>query len=304
MMHHGDILTSVGDIHVIDCEVCGFAHVNPLPSSETISAFYQEQFYQVEKTNYFESTQKDKAWHHWHYARRLALIEKHLQLNKLAPSLIDIGSGPGSFLKFLQDKAWRALGIEPAPPAVAWTQEQGCEAVASFFTWSIVEQFKGEFSVVHLANVLEHVVDPKEVLDQCYELLPDSGLLFVQVPNDYNRLQGCAIQTKQEPWWVSPDHHINYFNFSSLLTLASRCGFAELERSTTFPMELFLLMGKRYTSDPDIGRECHEMRMALELAFDENLADHPRWIDEFYAWLASQGQGREVVLLLQKVTRK
>lgn len=304
-MHTGKVLSTFPGGSVIACNECGFSHVYPLPSTEAVNQFYETQFYQEEKPDYFENAKRDETWHQWHFKRKLSLIDPHLKETGLEKSLLDIGSGPGIFLRFLLDRKWQALGVEPSPAAVKFTQEQGCDVVCSCLDDALVDRFQNEYSVLHLANVLEHVIDPKAVLERCYKLLPERGLLYLQVPNDYNQLQQTAQQTTViDSWWVAPKHHINYFNFESLANLATSCGFEERERTTTFPMEFFLLMGDDYTQNTKLGRQCHEKRMAFEQAFQREGKGSQLWIDQFYRSLAALGEGREVILLLEKKSNK
>jgi len=99
----------------------------------------------------------------------------------------------------------------------------------------------------------------------------------------------------EKPWWLAPPHHINFFNRSSLEKLVRRLDFEPLHYEVTFPMELFLLMGKNYLHDPEQGRDCHAMRKALEL----NLTGtgNRDVLDKLYNCFAEAGFGRHAVLM-------
>ena len=100
------------------------------------------------------------------------------------------------------------------------------------------------------------------------------------------------------PWWVAPPHHLNYFTFASLSGLLARVGFKELARSTSFPMELFALMGDIYIGDDTVGRACHKKRVSFDLAFAK--AGIPEVRKLIYAALAEVDLGREAILIAQK----
>lgn len=53
---------------------------------------------------------------------------------------------------------------------------------------------------------------------------------------------------------MSPPEHINYFNFESITRLLERNGFSIIEITSTFPLELFLLMGDNYIGNNEIGK--------------------------------------------------
>ncbi len=59
-LHSGNEIYKNGEISVIDCKQCGYAHVNPLPTQAQLDKYYREGFYQEEKTNYLDDFEKDK----------------------------------------------------------------------------------------------------------------------------------------------------------------------------------------------------------------------------------------------------
>ena len=81
-------------------------------------------------------------------------------------------------------------------------------------------------------------------------------------------------------------------------SLVSRAGFHVAERSTSFPMELFLLMGLDYTGDPALGRACHNQRKRFDMALETSGFRETR--RAFYRALAAAGIGREAVVIAVK----
>jgi hypothetical protein len=86
------------------------------------------------------------------------------------------------------------------------------------------------------------------------------------VPNDFNRLQAAARERIGRDWWIAIPDHLNYFDHESIARVLGGIGLEVVDRSADFPMELFLLLGDDYTSDPEIGAACHELRRAFELS--------------------------------------
>jgi len=74
---------------------------------------------------------------------------------------------------------------------------------------------------------------------------------------------------KKDEWWVAPKEHLNYFNFESLSELIIRNEFNIIKKQSTFPLEMFLLMGFDYVNDPDMGLKKHQERMK----FEKNMSD-------------------------------
>jgi SAM-dependent methyltransferase len=212
--------------------------------------------------------------------------------------LLDIGSGPGFFLDFGARQGWQVKGIEPSRQAAAHARDLGLDIHEGFFTAELAAEM-GSFDVVHMNNVLEHVPNPKEIISCSRQVLSEKGLLCVVVPNDYNPFQQALKEACDfKPWWVAAPHHVNYFDYQGLEGLLERCGFEICRRETTFPIDMFLLMGDNYVGNDEVGRACHGRRMELE----KNL--HKAGMNEvkrrLYRALASEGLGREIVLLARR----
>jgi hypothetical protein len=90
---------------------------------------------------------------------------------------------------------------------------------------------------------------------------------------------------------------VNCFDFDSLAHLLARTGFIVLERGTSFPMELFLLMGENYVTDAALGRACHRRRKRFDLGL-ERAGTGMR--ERFYRALAAAGLGREAMLIARR----
>ena len=193
-------------------------------------------------------------------------------------------------------RGWSGHGIEPSRQAAAHARELGAAVTEGFFGKN---SGLGVFDAVNLTNVLEHVPDPIAILSAATALLEPGGVLCVGVPNDFSPFQIAARSAMNTgDWWVAPPHHLNYFDFDSLSALLSRLGMDVRERTTSFPMEAFLMMGENYTSDPALGRACHNKRKRFDFAFEAaGLRETRR---DFYRAMAKLGIGREAVVIATK----
>ncbi len=292
--HVGPLVDTKDAFRVIDCTACGFKHVDPLPSPEELERLYDEDYYSNEKPLYIEHYREDLDWWRIVYRERLETLEDALGAGRRR--LLDVGSGPGFFLQLAGERGWETLGIEPSRQAALHSREElGLQVVEAFLDERTAAEL-GTFDALHLCNVLEHVPDPAGLLSLARSVLAPEGVLLAIVPNDYNPLQTALREHAGfAPWWVAPPHHLNYFDTESLPALVRRAGFEVLERETTFPMELFLLMGEDYVGDDELGRACHGRRKALERTLDTaGLGGVKRSV---YQALAAVGIGREIQVL-------
>lgn len=285
----------VGDANIIDCIECGFKHVQPLPTPEELTAFYAEEFYATEKPVYIQRYLEDEAWWKLTYVSRL----RHLESMGLSDkSVLDVGSGPGLFLKFANENGWKSLGVEPSKIAVEYTRSLGCEVLEGFLDLELAKKI-GSFAAIHASEVLEHLPNPKEMLDLFHSLLKHDGVVCICVPNDFNAFQE-ALVSKQgyKEWWVDKKHHLNYFDHDSLASLLERNHF-EIEKVTsTFPIDLFLMMGDAYIGNDELGRQCHARRMHFELLMHKSGLTGLQ--EKIYQGFAGLGLGREVLVYARK----
>ncbi len=260
----------------------GWISLEPLPTQEELDRLYTSEFYEDQKPDYLQKMKSEEFyWRKIVYSRRLEIIQKLLNINYMDDpqgSILDIGSSGGWFLEYFQDHEWRVLGLEPSPTAKRWAEQNDVVTIQGTFQGFISPY---EWDVIHCSQVLEHILDPTSFLEKAKILLKPNGLLVLEIPNDFNRLQLLS----DNQYWVHL-HHLHYFSQSSALKLLRDCGFECLKIDASFPMEIFWLMGFDYRNNDLIGRLCHQWRMRIE----ESLGD--RILFDTYEILAERGLGR------------
>jgi 2-polyprenyl-3-methyl-5-hydroxy-6-metoxy-1,4-benzoquinol methylase len=291
--HDGSLVTRAKGFDVIACAICGFRHVIPLPEAAELERTYRDTYYTEEKPMFLAHAGEDQDWAALASSDRLESFERLLPRDRRR--LLDVGCGPGFFLKTAKERGWSVQGLEPSRQAAEHARKLGLDVVEDFFNARTASKLP-RFDVVHLNNVLEHVPNPLRVVRLARGLLAPGGLICLNVPNDFTPFQaGARAALSLSEWWVAPPHHLNYFDFESLSQLITSQGFAIAERSTSFPMELFLLMGLDYTNDPDLGRACHNQRKKFDLGLESAGLKETR--RAFYRALAHAGIGREAVVI-------
>jgi SAM-dependent methyltransferase len=294
--HKGLVCQVVDGFSVIDCEYCRFKHVVPLPTAHELETIYSHEYYTQEKPLYIERYLEDKTWWDGVYAERYETLEQYLGGTG---SILDVGSGPGLFLDLGRNRGWSVKGIEPSLKAADYSRHVLGLDIENIFLDAEIAPTLGQFDVVNMGEVLEHLPDPAGMLEIARGLLKRDGLLMLVVPNDFNPFQIILRDHLGfSPWWVAPPHHLNYFSHESLKFLVERLGFNVLHMESTFPIDMFLMMGKDYIGNDALGREVHGLRKV----FDKNLfAGGGDLRRKLYSALADRGLGREVVLYARKL---
>lgn len=134
---------------------------------------------------------------------------------------LDVGFGNGSLLFTAEEWGFSPVGIDLRPSSVERIKQLGIEA-----SCIDIAAFEGEnrFSVISMADVLEHMPFPRHGLAAARRLLLPEGILFVSMPN-YNCPAWRLLDANNvNPYWGELEHFHN-FSRSRLYTLMKEMGF-------------------------------------------------------------------------------
>ena len=289
--------------HPVHDSTYGFWRLVPVPTEEELESFYGAEYYSANPgrapdikrlQSEAESAAPEREWRNSTIYTDVAHY-----LTSLFPSggrAIDVGCGTGEFVVFLGARyEWSVSGIELSPDGVALATNRGADVIRGTID-DVTTAFGGDFDVLTMFNVLEHVRDPLSTLRAAHRLLRPGGALVVQVPNDFALFQLAVHEHLDvDPWWIAVPDHISYFDFESLEATLSRHGFETAIRYGTFPMEFFLLAGLDYLEDRSAGAEAHRRRCAFEMS----MAGERR--RDLFERFGRAGLGRNAMLVALRV---
>lgn len=131
---------------------------------------------------------------------------------------IDVGVGNGGFLFTAAEYGFDAVGIDTRHYILDPLRDLGYqveEADATSYDYSGA-------AVVVMADILEHIPHPKELLKRIREKL--SGALFISCPN-MDSISWRYLETQGGPvYWKELEHYHN-FTRARLQSLLTECGF-------------------------------------------------------------------------------
>jgi predicted SAM-dependent methyltransferase len=155
--------------------------------------------------------------------KKLALINS---FNSSEKKLLDIGSGTGDFLSTCKNDGWNVFGVEPSKEARIISENKKVKVVTDL---SLLKE--GNFDVITLWHVLEHVENLLEYIELLRAKLKPEGVIIVAVPN-YNSFD--ANYYKEH--WAAFDvpRHLWHFSQESIRKLFSQV-FMKVEK--TIPMK-------------------------------------------------------------------
>jgi 2-polyprenyl-3-methyl-5-hydroxy-6-metoxy-1,4-benzoquinol methylase len=164
--------------NLCECKRCGYVFNNPRPTLAALISFYSQP------TKYdqwlAEEHARDALW-----TRRLKLLRRIAKPG----SLLDVGAGIGQFLSIARPYFSEVCGTEVSESAIHIArQKYNLQLLAGEI--QIVEFGNKKFDNITIFHVLEHVPNPKNVVERCASLLVDGGTLAIAVPNDLNSYRG------------------------------------------------------------------------------------------------------------------
>ncbi|WP_460184437.1 class I SAM-dependent methyltransferase [Thermopirellula anaerolimosa] len=99
-----------------------------------------------------------------------------------ARSVLDIGCGNGSHLRRFAEIGWRAVGVDSDARAIEAVRTNGMEAIEGTSSHAVDHFGKESFDIITAFHVLEHVIDPRQFLNDVGNLLRPDGLFAGAVP--------------------------------------------------------------------------------------------------------------------------
>jgi len=287
-----------------EVELNGFGFyqlVNP-PTAAELSAYYAGEYFQQQRSLYGRTYDATDL----RYLRQ-KIHQKYRILEQAGVSgeqrmLLDVGCGEGYTLDYFRKLNWRVTGLDMS--------DFGCEThnpeclpnliqTDLFQGLELLDKEGRKFDVVWLDNVLEHVLDPLDLITRCQSLLCDDGAVVVEVPNDFSAVQLTALDNNHIDacfWLVRPDH-ISYFNRDGLVNLASHAGLTPFRIIADFPID-FALFNKHtnYVVNPELGGSVHRARVEVEDILHSRSVDQT---NDLYEAMATMGLGRQIIAFFE-----
>lgn len=201
-----------------------------------------------------------RQWEHG--GQRKFEQREHTAISLLSPvlasdggSLLDVGCGEGFFMSALDhelrlvEREWTLTGVDLSE----YELERAAALPYSFERCNLEEGIPfedGSFDVLFLGELIEHVYNPDNLLEECRRVLKPGGHLMVTTPNLqawYNRalflmgIQPLYYETSTKTTAVgagplrrikrgtSPVGHLRVFNRRALTDIIEREGFQVLE---------------------------------------------------------------------------
>ena len=208
-----------GTYRVARCDSCGLEQTVERPSPRELKRLYE--------THYNFGGSRDSAYvrlrDHFHFSgvyQWWALFDGDIAFCTIRRTgrLLDVGCNEGRGLKFYRRNGLEAEGLELNERAAEMARAEGFVVHAC-----PLEEFVPvrSYDIVVLANVLEHSLDPREMLRLAGQVLKPGGHLWVSCPNGSSWLRWLF-----GGYWINwhVPFHISHFSSPTLTQLLESTG--------------------------------------------------------------------------------
>ena len=143
--------------------------------------------------------------------------------------VLELGTGPGTVTRILHSKGCKVLGVEMDPETLAMCApfcERTLQVNLEDSTWH--ESLAGEkFDVVMCADVLEHLRDPRPLLDLLPQFLNDTGCVLISLPNASHLSVVASLMAGRFPYQskgLLDTTHLRFFGRDDIDAMLRECG--------------------------------------------------------------------------------
>jgi len=164
-----------GEFRYVRCRGCGTLRLDPQPDEEELAAAYPPRYHRRGVVADLLARARDLA------GRREA--EGLVEAADASGRALDLGCGDGAFLARIRSAGWHGSlhGVERGGEAVRAARQRGIEVEQTS-----VEEFvpRDAFDLVVLRHVIEHVRDPRSLLERVRAMLRPGGIAYVATPDE------------------------------------------------------------------------------------------------------------------------
>jgi SAM-dependent methyltransferase len=237
---------SIHQFRVEDCANCGMMRLNPQPSNEELAAIYDAHYFLLNENDGQSHVSLLKANTADRY---LALLQSYVGA-PLTGDLLEIGCGHGDFLIRAAEKGLSVTGIEySAHSAQIAATKLGKQGTVLCGEIDQLLHSEKRFDYIVFADVLEHVRDPRQFLQNIHLLLRENGIAVAVVPSIDSR----SAKWMKNKWMEFKPEHLWYFSTKTLRQLLYSEGFGAAKVHTakkTLSFDYIAAHFERYPVQP------------------------------------------------------
>lgn len=286
------------DNYIIEKVDLGYWTVRNKPSEEELSEYYADKYFQDVKKKDDRARTQEEIDYLFNKIKEIEFVSNAHQSNDAKKSMLDVGCGEGWSLNYFHKAGWDVKGLDFSIFGLKNFNDHLTDYFVEGNIYHNLDKIieKGEkHDLILLNHVLEHVIDPVNLLEKLKQTLSENGLLVVQVPNDFSIIQKFAEEKGMidRKFWIALPDHLSYFNTETLQNLTNSLGYKTVRMVSDFPIDLNLLNPlTNYIKDKSVGKACFESKVTFENFLHSNY--ETAQVVSFYEKFAEMGLGRSI----------
>lgn len=191
---------------IAKCKKCNLEQTAPLPNQKELNSLY-EQYYNFSGEKNTRYTQLRAKFINSFLYRMWLAVDGDISFHQMSGSgtLLDVGCNEGRGLEFYQSHGFSAEGLELNSHAAEVARSKGFVVHRS-----TLEDFTTDkkYDVVVLSNVLEHSLNPAQMLGAIHRLLNPNGQVWISCPNSRSWLR--SVFGRYWINWHVPFHVVHF----------------------------------------------------------------------------------------------
>lgn len=239
-----DLFVKNGFAHS-SCTRCEHQFVNPMPDLSSVAHWYASSEHQKAFNKLIEQVGEQRK--ELLYKKRLQQLLEICEFR----SVLEIGCGTGGFLRYVRTErpSVRVYGCDLGADAVEICRKNEIEAFHS--AAESLDYGAHDFDVIVLYEVIEHLVNPDDVLAAIRKNARPGTHLVMSTPNNDGfdfKMLGKAYRG------YMPPGHLNLFSKKSMRALLERLGFSQIRIRGNGRLDASIVKSyyenNRYNPDP------------------------------------------------------
>lgn len=208
------------------CQNCFTQYVSPRPTKVVLEDFYKNSLNHAYWAKYIfsasEDIRKEKI-----FKPRALFLKENISSRHENGNLLEIGAAYGYFCDEVKklNLFKKIIAIEPTPDLAQVLRNKKIDVIESSYEEA---QLNIKFDVIVNFEVIEHLFDPKEFLQWCFNNLNPGGCLYLTCPN----IGGFETVVLEKESDTVSHEHINLFNTDSIKVMVENVGFEKVVVST------------------------------------------------------------------------
>jgi 2-polyprenyl-3-methyl-5-hydroxy-6-metoxy-1,4-benzoquinol methylase len=201
--------------YLVRCASCSFVFSSVKPTKEELDKNYAAYTYEdVVDTEL--TTEKKKV-----------LIDKLMSLREIK-NVLDIACGPGDYLRQFKALGCNVFGTEYDSKQEAVARRKGITMLSGGTMPTRPNDVKG-FDLVLFIEIIEHINNPREVLENIRAIMSADGILYITTPN-FASIDRLILGNKWS--MICYPEHISYYSPRTIDALLTGLGFERITLKT------------------------------------------------------------------------